>query len=199
MLGPPGRVLSSGTWSMPQAALIDASRSGCSRRQSLSAIRPPPSAPATAAPGHRQPKAAALNTLTNNSLPKALESESSPQTPHANLRFPAIVGDSPPREARELVDLRPGSSLTCGLMIQDTGVCHERDSRSRCNCQRCRRLAIHFLLPHARFHPRHGACLRHGAEPCPPATPSHRFSPIHACAPKVIGPFARTPASWWCS
>jgi fumarate hydratase class I len=31
------------------------------------------------------------------------------------------------------------------------------------------------------------------------ATPSRRFSPIRACAPKVIGRFARTPASSWCS
>src|ERR1700678_783993 len=41
----------------------------------------------------------------------------SPHTPHANLRFLPIVGDSPPAKARELVNLRPSSSLIEGYAM----------------------------------------------------------------------------------
>src|SRR5580704_1643399 len=54
----------------------------------------------------------------------------------------AIVWDSLPMLAHNLIDLR-----------------HDRHSRSRCDCERSGRPAVHFLLPHARFHPRHGPRL----------------------------------------
>src|SRR5580700_5405360 len=88
MLAPPGCVLSSGTLSTPQRAATEASRSGCSRRQSCSGSIGAGVIGAGVA-GASVAEAAAAAVQPQTPITRAVNALRIP-----NLRFSPIVGDT---------------------------------------------------------------------------------------------------------
>ena len=165
MVAPPGRVRSSGTFSTPQRAGIDASRSGCSRRHSCKGSR-------AAAPRRSAGSGTRRAARRGRGGQHAQTGRPRCRAGHARRRSRPGISTHAACESPISADCRgfatrarPRLGRFAAQFVFTRRLCHDRDSRSRCDCQRCRRLAIHFLLSHAGFHPRHGACLRRGAKP----------------------------------